>query len=283
MGSKGRGWWHPSLAQSRGRGAGSSRARSTCGRAGSVLGGQPRCGRLRRALPNPPCLHTTVSGEHFGHSWIFFFSGKKKKKAACFFAEKVGGVATAACSPPGCRGVVVAGRWRGSAVPLLTPRVQLWSPSPRGSGRNWEGVASVEMEVAEGSWELQQGWEGCAEGRGTGEAARLCLAGWAPAPVEGVRTRPRTGPACPRAALLHLSVLLVPCVPLWHLLLLPPHWHRAGGTSALSQDIEPLTERARCRGRLPARCKPQGPPRAQQGGQQPPPTPCKGKETLSPE
>lgn len=81
MGSKGRGWWHPSLAQSRGRRAGSSRARSACGRAGSVPGGQPRCGCLRRALPNPPCLHTTVSGEHFGHSWIFFFFlGKKKKK-----------------------------------------------------------------------------------------------------------------------------------------------------------------------------------------------------------
>lgn len=68
VGSEGRGWWHPSLAQSSGRRAGSSRARSACGRAGLVPGGQPCCGCLRRALPNPPCLHTTGSGEHFGHS-----------------------------------------------------------------------------------------------------------------------------------------------------------------------------------------------------------------------
>lgn len=211
------------------------------------------------------------------------FSGLKKKKAACFFAEKVGGVATAACSPPSCRGVVVAGRWRGAAVPLLTPCVQLWSPSPRGRGRNWEGVASVEMEVAKGSWELQQGWEGCAEGRGTGKQRGSAWPGGQLHPWRGSGLSPGQGQPAPEllsCAFQSCFSLVCPCGT-WCCSL--PTVTEQGAPPLCPRTLSPSPNEP---GAV-AGCRPtanrRDPPRPQRGGQQLPPTPCKGKETLSPE
>lgn len=240
------GWRRPSLpvprAEQRPRGLAAAGHVAHAAAPGQVGVGRPAALRPSQdscsPKPSPSSQRWGASGEHFGHSWLFFWGGKKKKKAACFIAEKVGGLATAVCSPPGCRGVVVAGRWRDAAVPLLPPPVSRCGPPvPEGGGETGRGWPQQRWKQPRRDGSCSRGWEGCGEGRGTGESGAAlpgqvgtCARGGGqdsaqdraslpPSCAPGGAAPTRFSPACPSCALVALGAAPSP----------PPQRHRAGG------------------------------------------------------
>lgn len=206
----------------------------------SVSGGQRRCGRLRTAaLPNPP--RPRRGGELLVSTLgtVGFFSGgkKEKKRLLVSLLKKLEDWRQL------CACLLAAERWwwladRGTLLSLCSPpRVQMWSPSPGGRGRNWEGVASAAMEAAKERWELQQGLGGL--WRGQRHRGKRRGSAW-----PGGHLRPRRGsglspgqdqPApelrswrCRSHAFQSCLSLVCPCGT-WCCSSPPPQRHRAGG------------------------------------------------------